>query len=80
MAKTRPCQRCGEMIDAERIETLSETRLCKPCSQQVGGDFQTSIQQESLGKTESMKKNYGSISVTKKRKKIAKQELPDDEK
>ncbi len=80
MAKTRPCQRCGEPLDAERIEALPETRLCKPCSQQIGGDFQRTFQQESLGKTESLKKNYGSINVTKKRKKIAKKEIPDDEK
>ena len=39
MAKTRPCQRCGAEIPAERIEALPETRLCVQCSAAVGGDF-----------------------------------------
>lgn len=70
MSKTRPCQRCGKDIPAERIEALPETRLCLPCSQDVGGDFDRSFKQESLGKTGSLKKNYGGIDVTKSRKKI----------
>lgn len=74
MAKTRPCQRCGETIPAERIEALPETRLCLACSQTVGGEFQHSFSQESIGKTGSLKKNYGGINVTKSRKKIERTE------
>lgn len=70
MSKTRPCQRCGKEIPAERIEALPETRLCLPCSQEIGGDFQRSYTQESLGKTESLKKNYGGVNVSKKRRRI----------
>jgi RNA polymerase-binding transcription factor DksA len=70
MSKTRPCQRCGQDIPGERIEALPETRLCLPCSQTVGGDFTRSFNQESLGKTGSLKKNYGGINVSKARKKI----------
>jgi hypothetical protein len=70
MAKSRPCQRCGEAIPAERIEALPETRLCLKCSQNVGGDFQRSFTTESLGKTGSLKKNYGGINVNKSRRKI----------
>lgn len=70
MAKTRPCQRCGKMIPAERVEALPDTRLCLPCSGTVGGDFQRTFQQESLGKTSSLKKNYGGVNVSKTRKNI----------
>lgn len=70
MAKTRPCQRCGAEIPAERIEALPQTRLCVPCSQEVGTDFVRSVSQENLAKTNSLKKNYGGVSVSKKRRQI----------
>jgi hypothetical protein len=67
-AKSRPCQRCGQMIPQERIEVLPDTRLCVACSKEVGGEFDLSIVPENHAKTGSIKKNYGSFSVTKTRK------------
>ena len=66
--KSRPCQRCGVMIPAERIEVLPETRLCVNCSKAVGGEFDVSIVPENLAKAGSMKKNYGSFEMKKTRK------------
>jgi hypothetical protein len=70
MAKTRPCQKCGGQIPAERIEALPETRLCVACSQNVGSDFVRSVSQENLAKTNSLKKNYGGVSINKKRRRF----------
>jgi hypothetical protein len=67
-SKTRPCQRCGTEIPAERIEVLPETRLCVNCSQAVGGEFDLTITPENLAKSGSMKKNYGGFTVQKRRK------------
>ena len=67
---TRPCQRCGLEIPAARLEILPETRLCVRCSQAIGGDFEVTLVQESLGKAGSLKKNYGSVSHSKKRRQI----------
>jgi hypothetical protein len=69
-AKTRPCQRCGATIPAERVEALPETRLCIPCSQEVGGDFISVIKEENLAKTGSLKKNYGGVQLVKQRRRI----------
>ena len=69
-AVSRPCIRCKAMIPAERIEALPETRLCVKCSQEVGSDFETAIVSENLAKAGSMKKNYGGISLRKRRRKI----------
>jgi hypothetical protein len=55
-------------IPEERIEALPETRLCLQCSQEVGGDFIVSYGQENLGKTGSLKKNYGGVTVKKVRR------------
>src|SRR5262245_39084305 len=70
MSRERACQRCGRTISAERIEALPETRLCVDCSQAVGGDFEVSYKQENLGKSGSLKKNYGGVQVNKRRRKI----------
>jgi hypothetical protein len=67
-ASPRPCERCGELIPPERIEVLPDTRLCIQCSKAVGGEFQISFVSENLAKAGSLKKNYGSITVTKTRK------------
>jgi hypothetical protein len=45
-AKTRPCERCGKEIPAERVEVLPDTRLCLECSQAVGGEFDVMITPE----------------------------------
>jgi ribosomal protein L37AE/L43A len=68
--KARPCVRCGVEIPVERIEALPETWLCIKCSQTVGGDFEVFVTQTSLGKTGSLKKNYGDYSVKKRRRRI----------
>ena len=68
--KTRPCIRCKATIPPERIEAVPETRLCVKCSQAVGSDFETAIVSENLAKTGSLKKNYGGISLKKRRRKI----------
>ena len=68
--ETRPCVRCKAMIPDERIEALPETRLCVQCSQTVGGDFETVLVSENLGKAGSLKKNYGGVRLKKRRRTI----------
>jgi hypothetical protein len=68
--RERPCERCGTPIPLARLEVLPETRLCLKCSQQVGGDFEVTLVTENLGKSGSLKKNYGSVGVRKKRRRI----------
>jgi hypothetical protein len=70
MSKPRPCQRCKAEIPAERIEALPETRLCVQCSQEVGGDFVITMTPENIGKAGSLKKNYGGLSIRKRRRRI----------
>jgi hypothetical protein len=69
-SKTRPCERCGKIIPAERIEAMPETRVCVECSKAVGGEFQISYVQENLAKSGSLKKNYGSLTTKKTRKPV----------
>lgn len=70
MAKARPCQRCGAEIPAERIECLPETRVCVRCSEEIGGEFEVFARHVNTGKEGSLKKNYGSVRVVKRRKPI----------
>lgn len=74
---TRSCIRCKTVIPPERLEALPVTQLCVQCSEVVGSDFETVIVTENLGKAGSLKKNYGGISVKKRRRKI--QPLDDTE-
>ena len=67
--KTRPCEICGAEIDPERIEAVPETRLCVEHARLVGkhgGEFVVTTTQASLGKSGSLKKNYGDVSVEAK--------------
>ncbi len=73
-SKTRPCQRCGNAIPAERIEVMPETRLCVECSTAVGGEFDCTITPENLAKAGSLKKNYGSFTMQKTRRSIRRKE------
>jgi reverse gyrase len=66
----RPCARCGGEIPEERIEALPETRICVACSREIGGEFEVRVIWEHLGKAGSLKKNYGGISVEKRRKRV----------
>jgi Prokaryotic dksA/traR C4-type zinc finger len=70
--KKRFCQRCSAEIPAERIEALPETRVCVKCSEAIGGEFELRISRENLGKAGSLKKNYGGVTVRRKRKRIEK--------
>jgi hypothetical protein len=67
---TRPCLRCGTAIPPARLAALPETRLCVRCSEEVGSDFVVTISSENLGKTNSLKKNYGGLNVHKSRRRI----------
>lgn len=70
MAEPRACQRCRAEIPVERVEVLPDTRLCVKCSEAVGGEFVVRIIPDNLAKAGSLKKNYGSWSVEKHRKRI----------
>jgi hypothetical protein len=67
---TRLCERCRTPIPQARLEALPETRLCVKCSQAIGGDFVVSVVNENLGKSGSLKKNYGGVSLRKTRRRI----------
>ena len=65
--KRRFCAVCQCEIPAERVEAEEQTRLCKvhaEAIQKYGGEFTRSGQYTSLGKTESLKKNYGDVTVS----------------
>lgn len=66
----RLCKRCGEEIAKRRLEVLPNTRLCLDCSQEIGGDFKTYAVPEHTGKPGSLKRNYGSWTVVRKRRQI----------
>jgi hypothetical protein len=66
----RFCQRCQAEIPAERIEALPETRVCVRCSQEMGGEFDVTVVPGNIGKSGSLKKNYGDWTVKRKRKPI----------
>jgi hypothetical protein len=66
----RFCQRCDAVIPAARLEALPDTMLCIQCSEEVGGDFELIAIPENIGKSGSLKKNYGSWMVKKRRRKI----------
>jgi hypothetical protein len=70
VADARSCQRCGTEIPAERIEIIPDTRLCVKCSEAVGGEFEIQAVPDNLAKAGSLKKNYGSWTVQKRRKRI----------
>jgi hypothetical protein len=68
--KTRPCEICGQSINPERIEVVPATRLCVEHAKMIGkygGEFIVTGTQASLGKEGSLKKNYGDVSIHKKR-------------
>ena len=75
--EVRRCERCNEEIPAARIRALPGTWLCIGCSREVGGDFEYTATQENLGKAGSLKLNYGSVSIQKKRRTI--QPKPDND-
>lgn len=79
--RVRVCEICGAEIDAERVEAVPETRLClahAKAIQKYGGEFRLSSRRVSLGKTESMKKNYGDVTSELVRNAAAMQKLRDE--
>ncbi len=68
--KPRPCKRCREEIPAERLEAIPGTMLCVKCSEAVGGEWEYKFSAENIGKAGSLKKNYGGISLYKRRRNI----------
>jgi hypothetical protein len=68
--KPRFCARCKVEIPRERAEGLPNTRLCINCVREVGGEFDATVEDEQLGKRESFKKNYGSMSIKRTRRKV----------
>jgi hypothetical protein len=66
--KRRFCEVCKAEIPTERIEAMPETRRCVGCSQSKGTDVVIEVQDENLAKTNSLKKNYGAVTVKKKRR------------
>src|SRR5262249_5167756 len=70
-SKSRPCQRCNQMIPLGRLEALPETRLCLKCSQEVGGDFdRTVVVRRHKAKPGSFKPGSTEVDVVKRRKRI----------
>ena len=70
MTDARLCQRCNAAIPAERVEAVPDTTICVKCSQAIGGEYDLTVVPDSIGKAGSMKKNYGGVTMNKKRKKI----------
>ena len=68
--RQRFCAVCKRLIPAERIAAEPRTRLCLEHGKAIrkyGGEFLGRAEYGSLGKKESLKKNYGDISVTWRR-------------
>jgi hypothetical protein len=70
----RSCKRCGQVIPTPRLRVLPNTRLCLECSQEIGGEFVTFAVPEHTGKPGSLKRNYGSWQVQRKRRTITRKE------
>ena len=71
MSEQRDCERCGQPIPPKRLEVLPYTRLCVECSKEIGGDYTTYVIPENThGKSNSLKKNYGSWKVKRKLREI----------
>jgi len=70
--KQRFCEICKAEISAERIEALPDTRRCSSCArtQEAKGnpEFDLLVSQTQLGKVGSLKKNYGDVTVKKRRR------------
>ena len=66
----RLCERCNAEIPAERLEALPDTVICMKCSKEIGGEFKLEVIPDSIGKSTSIKKNYGVFSLKKTRKTI----------
>jgi hypothetical protein len=70
MSTQRYCERCAVEIPAERLEAMPGTTICVRCSEAIGGEFILRPVVESTGKSGSIKRNYGSWSLQKVRRRI----------
>lgn len=70
MSDEKFCASCGGAIPAARLQVLPNTRLCRDCSEEIGGDFETFVIPEHTGKPGSLKRNYGSWTVKRRPRKI----------
>ena len=78
---TRPCEICGQLIDPQRAEEDSKTRLCEEHAKQIGkygGEFLASGTHDRTSKVGSLKKNYGGVTVTLRRNQEGIEKLKDD--
>jgi hypothetical protein len=66
----RFCQRCNVEIPAERLEVLPDTVVCVNCSRDIGGEYEVRAVPVNLAKSGSLKRNYGSFNVRKRRRPI----------
>jgi hypothetical protein len=73
------CTKCKKAIPEERLEAMPETRLCRGCSESVGGEFIYHAATENLAKAGSLKKNYGGVGLQKQRKTFDFEKESDDE-
>jgi hypothetical protein len=64
------CEVCGQEIPVERLECVPDTRLCiehARKAQKFGGEFILRGVQCNIGKTGSLKRNYGDVEVYRRR-------------
>ena len=71
--KPKPCKRCKSEIPVERLQAVPGTQLCVRCSQAIGGEFDYSVTPENVHKAGSLKKNYASYRIKRKRRDISKE-------
>jgi hypothetical protein len=68
---TRPCEVCGQPIEAERLEVVPETRLCIAHARQIekeyGKEFIVTGKLDRTSKEGSLKKNYGGVTPSLRR-------------
>ena len=79
--KRRFCAICQGEIPAERIEANPKMRLCVKHAEEIkkyGGEFIGTGEYGSLGKRESIKKNFGDVTVSWKRNEEGLSRLLDD--
>lgn len=62
------CIRCDEPIPAKRLEALPDTKVCVGCSAAIGGEYHVGVELERTSKEGSMKLNYGSAKLIRRRK------------
>ncbi|MCA9691224.1 MAG: TraR/DksA C4-type zinc finger protein [Nannocystaceae bacterium] len=69
--ETKQCRRCGAEIPAARLHAMPDTRVCVPCSEEIGGEFELEVTVSGTGKAGSLKKTGQDVSVRRTRKPLA---------